>query len=492
MALSIQLLGKGISTEKYILRATTNDVAVTSVLLRIFVDGIAGTFVEVEQDPNVNNPLEFDFEISDMLRNAFEFQFLDLQAATSFSTQVVYANELFQEVIGATVLPTNYIYYTKLKNITQGVFEIESFDLLNYHLGNDGNIFRKFLTTAPIVKDLAEGESEFLTASSWSPVLSGGTGYSSTINATAGLPAVDTTFTFQITKDLVVENYSVFVDAAGMAGNYAVNVATNLFLDINASSTIVSGVLFPAVSGNTVIISALSVGVITTIQTNIDVIVSSPGSNPVASGTAQHWVIESYNNIGSLIGTVNKPLTEQLPFAGSSGLDTRDNSAIRIQSNTGVSYKLVYVADITGGTVRSETRRFDNNNSCGGVRLHWLNEFGQQDSFTFDGKVTKSLLTTFESFKRIRPVDPASTDVGDLVYKSEYGQEWAMFTRVVPPNAIEWLSKSLVNNRASIEINGKYYPIIIKDKKKVTSDSFNPVFQFAISFMFANKRKGIQ
>lgn len=379
MAISTTITGKGITTEKYVVQATSTNLNITSMLCELIIDGFS-TFAEVEQDPNINNSLQFDFELADMLKDLYEFQFRDLTAATSFSTQIVYVRVRLEEIEGTVLTGVFNDSFYRLKNITQGVFEIEEFDLLDYHVGTTGDSTKKFLTSSPLIKNLAEGDSEFLTASSW---------------------------------------------------------------DFNA----------------------------------------------------QQWVVESYDINNVLIGTVNEPLTDQNSVPGFPGFGLfsySDNNAIRLTSDSGTAYKLVYVADIAGGAVRSETRRFDNSNSCGGVRLHWLNEFGEQDSFTFDGKITKSLLTSFDSFKRIRPVDPSSTDVGDLVYKSEYGQEWAIFTRVVPPSFIEWLSKSMVNNRAAIEVNGKYFPVIIKDKKKVTSDNLSPVFQFALSFMFANKRKGVQ
>jgi len=379
MAISTSITGKGITTEKYLVQATSTNSSITSMNCKLSVDGL-NTFAQVEQETNIKTPLQFDFEISDMLRDLYAFSFRDLTASTSFITQIVYVRVKLEEIEGTVLNGVFSDSFYRLKNITQGVIEIEEFDLSNYHLGNTGNSTKKFLTSSPIIKPLSENESEFLTASSW---------------------------------------------------------------DFNL----------------------------------------------------QHWVVKSYDLSNTLISTVNYPFVSQNTIGGFPGFGVftySDNNAIRLTSDSGTAYKLVNVADITGGAVRSETRRFDNTPSCGGVRLHWLNEFGEQDSFTFDGKVTKSLLTSFDSFKKIRPVDPASTDVGDLVYTSEYGQEWAIFTRAIPPGYIEWLSKSMVNNRAAIEVNGNYFPVIIKDKKKVTNDNFNPVFQFALSFEFSNKRKGIQ
>mgnify|MGYP003644443262 CR=1 FL=1 len=705
MALNIQVLGKGISTEKYILRATTNDVLVTSVLLRISVDGIAGAFIEVEQDPNILNPLQFDFEIDDMLRNAFEFQFMDLQASTSFNTQVVYANELFQEVTGATVSPTIYQYYTKLKNITQGVFEIESFDLINYHLGNDGSSTRKFLTTAPIIKDLAEGESEFLTASSWDYTVPDVStqqwvieSYDSSgvlINTTSEPMTVQTPFggfvfgqaadnsAIRLVGEAGVANKKAFVaDVAGVTesisnvtfgnsgsffgygelvdGNngflyacphnasqifkidpltngispvgtfpasgalylggklasngfiywvgynrndilvlntaddslttigaltaggskyagadittagvmYSAGATANTVLKVDTNTNTVTefgsatdffittyvasngfAYCFPQQSTKNIIKINLTTDAITVVGVSPIAVTSNleyscvteengflyfverDSTNPTAimhkinlatdaftsfvltvtTFASAYQSVISRNGLIYVLGLNEGNILVVDPLAADAvsvaltvpnfpnyrfpALSLTNNNIYivpSVPSSLSATTEIKLVSTPIIGTIRSETKCFENKKTCGGVRLHWLNEFGQQDSFTFDGKVTKSIMTTFDSFKRIRPVDPSSTDVGDLVYKSEYGQEWAIFTRVVPPSAIEWLSKSLVNNRAAIEVNGKYFPIIIKDKKKVTSDSFNPVFQFAISFMFANKRKGIQ
>jgi hypothetical protein len=169
----------------------------------------------------------------------------------------------------------------------------------------------------------------------------------------------------------------------------------------------------------------------------------------------QEWFVQTFLN-GGLVATFNEAVNvpdRSIPVLVSAG--KYDISNYRIDFHGGVFDEVrIYIRDIASPfTIRSETKTYVLNDACEkSITLSWLNEFGTQDSFTFLGNITRTGKYTDSTFKKVRPVNPLSTDVGDLVYKSSYNYEYDLFSDRMPETSVQWLSKILINKRAAIQI----------------------------------------
>jgi hypothetical protein len=168
----------------------------------------------------------------------------------------------------------------------------------------------------------------------------------------------------------------------------------------------------------------------------------------------QEWVIERYlNGVLSLATTedVDVPTRDILPDVPAGKYDI-SNYRYDFDSS-GADEVRIYIRDKASPfTVRSETRSFKLQGLCEkATTLTWLNEFGVWDSYTLAGNITRVGKYKDDTFKKVRPVDPVSTDVGDLVYNSSYNYQYDLFGDRMPETTVQWLSKMLINKRAAIQ-----------------------------------------
>jgi len=199
--------------------------------------------------------------------------------------------------------------------------------------------------------------------------------------------------------------------------------------------------------------SPLPIGDLTSVHVSCLTTSYTGGTTP-----KQEWFIQTLLN-GVLVATTNEAVT--VPDRGISGFVTPakfDISTYRFDfdSSTGIDEVRFYIRDIASPfTIRSETKIYKLRDDCEKtMTLSWLNELGAQDSYTFAGNINRVGKYTDSTFKRVRPVNPVSTDVGDLVYKSSYNYEYDLFSDRLPENNVEWLSKMLINKRAAIQKGG--------------------------------------
>lgn len=215
-----------------------------------------------------------------------------------------------------------------------------------------------------------------------------------------------------------------------------------------------------------------------------------------AANSKQEWVIEDYNSSGTLVATTTEDA--QFPARGITGVVIdiqKDISNIRLDFDLsgGVVQKKVYIQDQAApNTVRSETRTFNIYEPCEeNITLTWMNEFGVQDTFTFEGNISRSGAYSSMKYVKSRPVNPSSLDVGELVYSSSYNYEYEIFSERIPQSTLIWVVKMMRNNKVAIVFEGNYYPIIITDSDFEESNKDNPITLLRLRFRMANERKGI-
>jgi len=347
MALTTTTQGTEISTEKYVIKATTDNApTVTSVTADIFINtpNIAFPTISIEHLPDFGTNDEFSFEINSIVKDYFASEFLPLTGVNQTAIENALVVVVFEEQGvggGGGTAFENVI----IKNITQDVFEIEDFDLNDYDCGDAGSSSSKLLTSCP---------------------------------------------------------------------------------------------------------SILPIGDLTSIHVSCLTTSYDGGLNP-----KQEWTIDTYLNGVAVGQTTDSVDVLARGIVGSLPNGKYDISTYRFDFDHSQGYDEVriYVRDIAvPQTRRSEIKTYKLNDSCEKeITLSWLNEFGTQDTFTFLGNIERSGKYTDETYKRVRPVAPLSTDVGDLVYKSSYNYQYDLFSDRMPEAQVQWLSKILINKRAAIQ-----------------------------------------
>ena len=169
----------------------------------------------------------------------------------------------------------------------------------------------------------------------------------------------------------------------------------------------------------------------------------------------QEWLIQTLLD-GVLVNTMTEDVnvaTRSITSFVNSGKYDISNYRFDFDTNDGIDEVRILIRDIASPfTTRSETKVFKINDACEkDITVSWLNEFGTQDTFTFLGNITRVGKYTDSTFKRVRPVNPLSTNVGDLVYKSDYNHHYDIFSDRMPEASVQWLSKMLINKRAAIQ-----------------------------------------
>ena len=108
MALTREFLGIPSTNEKYLLKATTDNVNVTTVILTISVDGV--NVFSIEHLPDIGTSDKFSFNISEIIKEYYDTAFFDLSinelTTKSFNTKRIIA--VTEEVIGLVPVGVSY------------------------------------------------------------------------------------------------------------------------------------------------------------------------------------------------------------------------------------------------------------------------------------------------------------------------------------------------------------------------------------------------
>lgn len=196
----------------------------------------------------------------------------------------------------------------------------------------------------------------------------------------------------------------------------------------------------------------------------------------------QRAVVESYDSAGSLTATDYITLTTRTYATAFYAL----RNAIRLTMESGVAYKLVYIADVVGGTVRSEVKRINNICNARYVHLHWINEFGFQDAYYLKGEQIKSFDTSTSIYEQARPVNASTSDVGLSVYNNTLREKWVLYSDTISQDTLAWLKNIYVAKKVAVEIDGNYFPAILDSNSLVYYRDINGVYQIQIPIIFSN------
>ena len=160
-------------------------------------------------------------------------------------------------------------------------------------------------------------------------------------------------------------------------------------------------------------------------------------------------------------------------------------------SLTNVSYYTIRMINDTGDV--SELKRFNIVDSCGSdVRVHWCNNLGKQDSYTFKGNKIETLNHKAKNYLKALPITYATSNRGSKVMQNISNSSFEIFTDSINKNDYEFLASMLINKNAFIEDSGSYYPIIIEDGSKLIRNELNVPIQFKLVYRFANDTKGLR
>jgi hypothetical protein len=205
-------------------------------------------------------------------------------------------------------------------------------------------------------------------------------------------------------------------------------------------------------------------------------------------GGAQEVVIEAYTSGGSLLSTFIDSITDR-SFNGSVVPFVFTTRFANVVPNAG--YYLVYVRDVIGGTIRSETRRYNVIDSCNRFRVEWINKFGAIDYFYFRGDLRKSFGTDTKIYTKTTPINRTSEDYGNRVYDNTVSEQWVVYTDTISQAKIDWIAEMFISKNVAIIIDGNRYPVILESDSIEYYRREDGVFQIQIPLTFANDIKGI-
>jgi hypothetical protein len=172
------------------------------------------------------------------------------------------------------------------------------------------------------------------------------------------------------------------------------------------------------------------------------------------------------------------------------GVGTSNLTALGV-SFTNVSYYTVQLKQSTN--IASELRRFNISDVCDGdVRIHWANNFGKQDSYTFKGNKIETLNHKSKTYLKAIGNTYSSEKRGTTVMQNISNSSFEIFTESINKNDYDFLASMLINKNAFIEDSGSYYPIIIEDGSKLIRNELNVPIQFKLVYRFANDTKGLR
>ena len=172
------------------------------------------------------------------------------------------------------------------------------------------------------------------------------------------------------------------------------------------------------------------------------------------------------------------------------GVGTRNliNAGISL---TNVSYYTIKMINNTGDV--SETRRYNIVGSCDSdVRIHFANKFGKQDSITLKGNVLESLDHKQENYQKALGLTYSSSSRGIASIQNISNKEFTAFSKSIGRDTLAFANSILINKIAYIEVNKKYFPIVIENGTSLIVNKQDMPIQFRLNYRLSNPQKGLR
>jgi len=160
-------------------------------------------------------------------------------------------------------------------------------------------------------------------------------------------------------------------------------------------------------------------------------------------------------------------------------------------SLTNVDHYTIQVINVDGDV--SELKRFNIVASCDyDTRVHWVNKFGKQDSYTFKGNKIEGLDYKSDTFQKAKGITYDSSSRGISTIQNVTSNNFTAFTDSVGRDTYDFLKGLLTNNMAWVEIDNTYFPITIDNGSKLVLNERNMPIQFVLDYKFSNLNKGLR
>lgn len=128
---------------------------------------------------------------------------------------------------------------------------------------------------------------------------------------------------------------------------------------------------------------------------------------------------------------------------------------------------LVFIRDISDGTVRSEIKIIREYTGCEFVKLWWLNQYNAPELTYMEGREIRQVDNQQFGYVQSEPVNPTAFEGGRKLYANKVTKSYQLNTGNKSPDEIIYLSEMLHAGQLVIEKDGVLIPV------RITNTNFN-------------------
>ena len=112
------------------------------------------------------------------------------------------------------------------------------------------------------------------------------------------------------------------------------------------------------------------------------------------------------------------------------------------------------------------------------------------DSITLKGNETETIEYKSTNYTKALSTTYSSSDYGNAVIQNETSKSFTAYSKSIGRDVINFASSMLITKIAWIEVDGKYFSILIEDGSKLIRNNENMPIQFVLNYSLANTEKG--